>query len=107
VADPPDTSIIAADISLANKYKKALVIDEWDWTGQHGGSDINSFISAIEKQSGTGDFIWSLCGRCTRVTKGLRSSAAGSFGHDAQCCNFVQHNDGYRCVGSMRSSTPI
>ena len=50
---------------------------EYDWTDDHGGDSLSSYLSRIEDSSVNGDLVWDIQG------------------HDAQCCNFVPHNDGY------------
>ncbi|GAA6034679.1 hypothetical protein JCM8097_001113 [Rhodosporidiobolus ruineniae] len=73
---PRSTSILSKELSLAKSAGKAMFVGEWDWTSSHGGSALSDYINMLES-GGIGDMMWSL------------------FGHDAQCCAFVQHNDGY------------
>ncbi|GAA6005823.1 uncharacterized protein JCM10292_004650 [Rhodotorula paludigena] len=75
---PRKTDILSKEIQIARTAKKGFFIGEFDWTSTGGGVSLSSYLSAIE---GAGNY--------------LGSMAWSVFGHDAQCCNFVQHNDGY------------
>ena len=46
-------------------------------TLQSGGSPVSDFLSAIEAETGIGSAYWSL------------------FGHDDDCCQYVDHDDGF------------
>ncbi|GAA5897847.1 hypothetical protein JCM6882_005094 [Rhodosporidiobolus microsporus] len=75
---PRNTGILNKEIALAKSAKKAFFIGEYDWTSTGGGVSLSSYLSAIEGAgSYLGDMIWNV------------------MGHDAQCCAFVPHNDGY------------
>ncbi|GAA5868746.1 hypothetical protein JCM8547_005365 [Rhodosporidiobolus lusitaniae] len=77
-AYPRDTGLLQKEVALAKSAGKAFFIGEYDWTTQHGGSSLDSWLSMVESSgSYLGDMIWNV------------------MGHDAQCCNFVPHNDGY------------
>ncbi|GAA5858364.1 hypothetical protein JCM1840_001167 [Sporobolomyces johnsonii] len=69
--------LLTKDEGYLSSYSKSFFIGELDWTGLNGGTDLSSFYSSIESFGGSGSMMWSL------------------FTHDAQCCNFVEHNDGY------------
>ncbi|GAA5834477.1 hypothetical protein JCM11251_007018 [Rhodosporidiobolus azoricus] len=73
---PRSVGLIQKEASLAKSAKKAFFIGEYDWTTTHGGDSLSSYLSAIES-AGLGDMIWNV------------------MGHDAQCCAFVPHNDGF------------
>ncbi|KAI5481657.1 mannan endo-1,4-beta-mannosidase, glycoside hydrolase family 5 protein [Pseudohyphozyma bogoriensis] len=62
---------------LKSSTSKNFFVGELDWTNQHGGDSLSSFYSILENMTGSGSMMWSV------------------FGHDAQCCNYVEHNDGY------------
>lgn len=70
-------SLLGKDLTIANKYKKALLMSEFDWINKNNGNDLNGWLKAVEAQPGTGDMFWSI------------------FGHDEKGCNWVKHNDGY------------
>ncbi|GAA5915844.1 hypothetical protein JCM6882_006818 [Rhodosporidiobolus microsporus] len=75
---PRNTGILNKEIALAKSANKAFFIGEYDWTSTGGGVSLSSYLSAIEGAgSYLGDMIWNV------------------MGHDAQCCAFVPHNDGY------------
>lgn len=69
--------LLQKDQAWMSNVNKVFLIGELDWTGTHGGDDLYTFYRTIESFPGAGSIVWSL------------------FGHDAQCCNYVQHNDGY------------
>ncbi|BGP03687.1 hypothetical protein NBRC10513v2_007421 [Rhodotorula toruloides] len=75
---PRKTDILSKELGIASAAKKGFLIGEFDWTAAGGGVSLPTYLSAIE-QSGSylGSMMWSV------------------FGHDAQCCNYVTHNDGY------------
>ncbi|KAM0754756.1 glycoside hydrolase [Meredithblackwellia eburnea MCA 4105] len=62
---------------LASQTTKNYFVGELDWTGQQGGDTLSSFYTILEGMSGSGSMIWSV------------------FGHDANCCDYVTHNDNY------------
>jgi len=74
---PRNIALLNAEEPLAASARKAFLIGEYDWTNSFGGDSLADYISAIEKTNYLGDMIWNV------------------MGHDDQCCNFVQHNDGY------------
>ncbi|GAA5834464.1 hypothetical protein JCM11251_007015 [Rhodosporidiobolus azoricus] len=75
---PRNTGILKKEIELAKNANKAFFIGEYDWTTTHGGVPLKDYLAAIEASgSYLGDMIWNV------------------MGHDAQCCAFVPHNDGY------------
>ncbi|KZO91451.1 glycoside hydrolase family 5 protein [Calocera viscosa TUFC12733] len=74
---PPSIARLQAGLALTQAANRVYLAGEWDWTGQYGGDSFQSFTSALESSPGVGDFFWSL------------------FGHDDQCCAFVEHDDGY------------
>ncbi|GAA5870676.1 hypothetical protein JCM8547_005027 [Rhodosporidiobolus lusitaniae] len=75
---PRNTGILNKEIQLAKSAGKGFFIGEYDWTAAGGGVSLDSYLSTIESSgSYLGDMIWNV------------------MGHDAQCCNFVPHNDGY------------
>ncbi|GAA5915850.1 hypothetical protein JCM6882_006821 [Rhodosporidiobolus microsporus] len=75
---PRSVGLIQKEQALAKSAKKGFFIGEYDWTSSHGGDSLSSYLSAIEGAgSYLGDMIWNV------------------MGHDAQCCAFVPHNDGY------------
>ncbi|KAL8292886.1 hypothetical protein RQP46_000580 [Phenoliferia psychrophenolica] len=74
---PRNLGLMNAQIPLAANAGKVFLIGEYDWTNSFGGDSLSSYLSRIESSSINGDMVWSIQG------------------HDAQCCNFVTHNDGY------------
>ncbi|GAA5830082.1 hypothetical protein JCM11251_006867 [Rhodosporidiobolus azoricus] len=75
---PRNTGIINREIQIARNANKAFFIGEYDWTASGGGVPLADYLSTIENAgSYLGDMIWNV------------------MGHDAQCCAFVPHNDGY------------
>ncbi|GAA6037508.1 hypothetical protein JCM8097_008224 [Rhodosporidiobolus ruineniae] len=73
---PRNTGILEREIELADDANKAFFVGEYDWRPNGGGVPLTDYLSFLENNQ-LGDQIWSL------------------FGHDPQCCAFVQHNDGY------------
>ncbi|GAA6019404.1 hypothetical protein JCM11491_004817 [Sporobolomyces phaffii] len=69
--------LLEKDRGYMGYYSKSFYVGEFDWTGANGGADLDTFYSTIENMDGSGSMMWSL------------------FGHDGQCCNFVEHHDGY------------
>ncbi|GEM11162.1 (1-4)-beta-mannan endohydrolase [Rhodotorula toruloides] len=82
---PRKTDILSKELGIASSAKKGFLIGEFDWTAAGGGVSRSTYLGAIE-QSGSylGSMMWSV------------------FGHDAQCCNYLTHNDGYSCVLSPK-----
>ena len=74
---PRNTGILSTEVGLASNTNKNFLIGEYDWTTSTSGATLAAFLSAIEAQPYLGDMLWNV------------------FGHDAQCCAFVTHNDGY------------
>ncbi|GAA5828292.1 hypothetical protein JCM11251_006183 [Rhodosporidiobolus azoricus] len=57
---------------------KVFYVGENDWTGQKGGSDLDTFYKYIkDSMPGSGSMMWSM------------------FGRDDKCCQWITHNDGY------------
>ncbi|CDR37878.1 RHTO0S03e00562g1_1 [Rhodotorula toruloides] len=69
--------LLEKDQGWMKSISKNFFVGENDWTGQKGGSDLNTFYATIESWDGSGSMMWSI------------------FGHDDYCCNYVNHNDGY------------
>ncbi|SCZ98387.1 BZ3500_MvSof-1268-A1-R1_Chr3-2g06336 [Microbotryum saponariae] len=76
-AYPRSYALIKSEIPIAKKYNKNLLIGEFDWTGNKGGDDLAGYLKNVLSQYTMGLMVWSV------------------FGHDARCCNYVTHNDGY------------
>ncbi|GAA5938373.1 uncharacterized protein JCM15063_000718 [Sporobolomyces koalae] len=81
--------LLEKDRGYMSYYSKTFYVGEFDWTGANGGADLDTFYSTIEAMKGTGSMMWSL------------------FGHDAQCCNFVEHHDGYSLMYPNGDSTAL
>ena len=73
---PRTLTVINKEIPLAQKANKNFLLGEWDWTNS-GGTSLSSFTSKIEAQHYMGSMIWNV------------------MGHDAACCNYVTHSDGF------------
>ena len=43
-------------------YSKSFYVGEFDWTGNNGGANLDTFYSTIESMDGTGSMMWSLFG---------------------------------------------
>ncbi|GAA5969798.1 hypothetical protein JCM11641_008044 [Rhodosporidiobolus odoratus] len=71
--------LLAKDQGWMNSHTdKVFFVGENDWTGQKGGSDLDTFYSYIkDSMPGSGSMMWSM------------------FGRDDQCCDWIKHNDGY------------
>ncbi|GAA5870684.1 hypothetical protein JCM8547_005029 [Rhodosporidiobolus lusitaniae] len=74
---PRNTGILNREIQLAKDNFKNFLIGEYDWTSTQSSVSLDAYIAALEASSTIGDMIWNV------------------MGHDAQCCAFVSHNDGY------------
>ncbi|GAA97977.1 hypothetical protein E5Q_04657 [Mixia osmundae IAM 14324] len=74
---PLNVNLFETDVAAAVTAQKAMLFGEYDWTGQHGGDDLGSFIDAIEAKKYSSELMWSI------------------FGFDGQCCNYVRHGDNY------------
>ncbi|ORY88384.1 glycoside hydrolase superfamily [Leucosporidium creatinivorum] len=74
---PRNVALLNAQIPLATAAKKSFILGEYDWTTTNGGDSLTSYLAAIEATSYIGSLIWDIQG------------------HDAQCCAFVTHSDGY------------
>ncbi|GAA5976429.1 hypothetical protein JCM5350_001687 [Sporobolomyces pararoseus] len=81
--------LLEKDRGYMSYYSKSFYVGEFDWTGNNGGANLDTFYSTIESMDGTGSMMWSL------------------FGHDAQCCNFVEHHDGYSLMYPNGDSTAL
>ena len=44
---------------------------------KYGGDNLTEFLETVQEYTGVGDAFWSL------------------FGHDDECCQYVEHDDGY------------
>ncbi|KAK4701131.1 mannan endo-1,4-beta-mannosidase, partial [Phenoliferia sp. Uapishka_3] len=86
---PRNIGLLQAEIPLAKAANKVFFIGEYDWTPNtyQGEVDLGSYLSYIEGSSINGDMIWNIQG------------------HDAQCCNFVTHNDGYSLYYGNKANT--
>jgi len=73
---PRNIGLLDAQIPLASTANKNFLIGEWDWTNTCGVT-VADYIAAIETQPYLGDMIWNV------------------MGHDAECCEYVSHSDGY------------
>ncbi|GAA5975665.1 hypothetical protein JCM10908_005235 [Rhodotorula pacifica] len=75
---PRNTALINTEYGITAPYFKNFLIGEFDWTTTQSSQSLAAYLSLIESwKPNVGDLAWSV------------------FGHDPQCCNFVQHNDGY------------
>lgn len=75
---PRNTALISTEYDITAPYAKNFLIGEFDWTTTQSSQSLAAYLSLIESwKPNVGDLAWSV------------------FGHDAQCCNFVKHNDGY------------
>lgn len=78
--------------SLAVKaVNRHYLAGEIDWTEQYGGTPLNTFFAAVEQTNYIGDLFWSMFGHTLDGTK-------------TQCCNFVEHADGYSLYYPGRST---
>ncbi|KAM0754027.1 glycoside hydrolase [Meredithblackwellia eburnea MCA 4105] len=76
-AYPRNIALLNSEIPLATQANKGFLIGEFDWTNSFGGDTLDAFLAKIESTSYMGSMMWSIQG------------------HDAQCCAFVTHTDGY------------
>lgn len=75
---PPNITRYTQGRDLVTAAGRNYIAGEYDWTQLNGGDPLDKFLSAIEKSGvGDGDIFWSL------------------FGHDDECCQYVEHDDGY------------
>nr|AIC85594.1 psychrophilic beta-mannanase [Glaciozyma antarctica] len=74
---PRNLGLLDIQIPLATAAKKGFLIGEYDWTDKYGGVSLPSYLAAIEKTTYIGDLVW------------------GVQGHDARCCSYLAHEDGY------------
>jgi len=74
---PANISKLETDISFANAAQRSFLAGEFDWVGASGGDDIPTFLQDIVNTKTAGSFFWSF------------------FGHDDQCCQYVEHDDGF------------
>ncbi|KAL8286423.1 hypothetical protein RQP46_004440 [Phenoliferia psychrophenolica] len=87
---PAEDWLLLKDQALMyGQTAKNYFVGELDWTGQKGGDDLGEFYSILEGIGGSGSMIWSV------------------FGHDAQCCNYVNHNDGYSLQYPNGNASPL
>ncbi|GAA5973883.1 hypothetical protein JCM11641_001199 [Rhodosporidiobolus odoratus] len=86
---PRNTGILNHEVGLAAQNLKGFLIGEYDWTSTQSTVTLDAYISALEAQSNyIGDMIWNV------------------MGHDAQCCFFISHNDGYSLYYPNGNSAP-
>ncbi|EIM84910.1 glycoside hydrolase [Stereum hirsutum FP-91666 SS1] len=71
---PPNITILESDLALTNAVNRNYLAGEFDWTG--AGDNLTTFLQTVGDTGTAGDFYWSL------------------FGHDDQCCQYVEHDDG-------------
>ncbi|SCZ94055.1 BZ3500_MvSof-1268-A1-R1_Chr6-1g08391 [Microbotryum saponariae] len=74
---PRNWGIIKKEISIAQGFGKNFLLGEFDWTDSNGGDSLSSFLAQARKQPTLGALVWNM------------------FAHDAQCCNYVTHNEPY------------
>ncbi|SCV71400.1 BQ2448_2988 [Microbotryum intermedium] len=74
---PRNVALLNAEIPIAQQYNKGFLLGEFDWTNNFGGDDLATYLNAVLAQTYMGMLSWSIQG------------------HDAQCCAFVPHSDGY------------
>ncbi|KAM0751781.1 glycoside hydrolase [Meredithblackwellia eburnea MCA 4105] len=75
---PRNIALLKAEVPLVAQHNKGFLLGEYDWTNSFGGDSLSSYLTYIESLgSYMGDMIWNV------------------MGHDTQCCNYIQHNDGY------------
>jgi len=54
--------LLEKDNGYLSYYSKSFYVGEFDWTGLHGGANLDTFYSTIEKMEGSGSMMWSLFG---------------------------------------------
>ncbi|KZS94212.1 glycoside hydrolase [Sistotremastrum niveocremeum HHB9708] len=74
---PANITKLNAGLAQVNAVNRNYLAGEFDWVGQSGGDDVADFLDVIKETKGAGDFFWSI------------------FGHDDQCCQYVEHDDGF------------
>ncbi|KAH7101975.1 glycoside hydrolase superfamily [Auriculariales sp. MPI-PUGE-AT-0066] len=74
---PLDITKFESGVKLVQAADRVYYAGEFDWTGEHGGDELDAFLKAVEAQPGAGTAIWSL------------------FGHSDDCCTWVEHGDGF------------
>jgi len=74
---PCNISKLTTGMTLVEQAGRNYLAGEFDWVGASGGDDIPTFLQTITQTGTSGDFFWSL------------------FGHDDQCCQYVEHDDGF------------
>ncbi|THH09858.1 hypothetical protein EW146_g8551 [Bondarzewia mesenterica] len=81
---PADVSKLENGIGLAHEADRAIDLEEersalirFLFGMQSGGDDVATFLARAESVGVVGGTFWS------------------SFGHDDECCQYVQHNDGF------------
>lgn len=86
---PRSIPLLNSQIPIAANSGKSFIIGEFDWTNSFGGDTLASYLSTIENTASiAGDLVWSIQG------------------HDASCCNYVTHNDGYSIYYPNGPNTP-
>ncbi|GAA6003707.1 hypothetical protein JCM10207_003557 [Rhodosporidiobolus poonsookiae] len=74
---PRNVALVTTEIPIAGNSSKNFVVSEYDWTTNTDKDTLDDFLALLETEEWFGDLAWSV------------------FGHDDQCCNYVEHNDGY------------
>lgn len=86
---PRSVPLLNSQIPIAASAGKSFIIGEFDWTNSFGGDTLSSYLNTIENTASiAGDLVWSIQG------------------HDAACCNYVAHNDGYSIYYPNGPNTP-
>ncbi len=58
---PKSISALERDVAAAKRAGKVFIVGEFDWNDANGGDPLNSFLAAIESNSGiAGDAFWEL-----------------------------------------------
>ncbi|KAF8588241.1 glycoside hydrolase family 5 protein [Ramaria rubella] len=74
---PPNITKYETGRDMVTAANRNYLAGEYDWTGLNGGDDLTDWLAAIKSSGvGDGDIFWSL------------------FGHDDECCQYVEHDDG-------------
>ncbi|KAI0030945.1 glycoside hydrolase [Vararia minispora EC-137] len=84
---PPNITRLREGASMVHAAGRNYFSGELDWTG--GGDDLTRFLSTVTEIEGAGDAYWSL------------------FGHDDECCQYVEHDDGtFTSFYYLRANSP-
>jgi len=73
---PPNITKFEQGTSLVKAVGRNYIAGEFDWVEASGGDPLDAFLQKVTDSGFAGDFYWSL------------------FGHDDQCCQYVEHDDG-------------